>query len=170
MHLRIKCNCRQCWYLFCFDVARSEIIIKSNFETHHIVDKWCCCCCCRRRRICKLWAWVAQVVILAQVAIKHVNENCQKSNSNEYTIKRKLRTTELTNNSLVCDDFHGYHKWWNSWIASSIWVTILIKWLNKFNCELINILDQYTFIRDNSNSVFDLTFATTYLASKIINW
>ncbi len=26
-------------FLFDFDVARSEIIIKSSFETHHIIDK-----------------------------------------------------------------------------------------------------------------------------------
>ncbi len=37
-------------FLFDFDVARSEIIIKFSFETHHIVDKWCCCSRCRLRR------------------------------------------------------------------------------------------------------------------------
>jgi hypothetical protein len=34
-------------FLFDFHVARSEIIIKSSFETHHIVDQWCCCSRCR---------------------------------------------------------------------------------------------------------------------------
>jgi hypothetical protein len=37
-------------FLFDFDVARSEIIIKFSFETHHIVDKWWCCCRRRWRR------------------------------------------------------------------------------------------------------------------------
>jgi hypothetical protein len=38
-------------FLFDFDVVRSEIIIKSSFETHHIIDKWCCCSRCRCHRI-----------------------------------------------------------------------------------------------------------------------
>ncbi len=63
------------------------------------------------------------------------NEKCQKSSSDEYTIERKLRTIKLTNNSIVCDDFNAHHQWWNSRITSSIRANVLIKWLNKFNCE-----------------------------------
>jgi hypothetical protein len=98
------------------------------------------------------------------------NEKCQKSNSNDYTIERKLKTIELTKNSFVCDDFIAHHQWWNSWIASSIRVNALIDWLNKFNCELINISNDYTFNRENSCSVIDLTFATVDFTSKITNW
>jgi hypothetical protein len=35
---------------------------------------------------------------------------------------------------------------------------------------LSNISDEYTFNRENSNSVIDLIFATIDLASKISNW
>ncbi len=98
------------------------------------------------------------------------NEKCQKSNSDEYTIERKLKTINLTKNSIVCDDFNAHHQWWNSRITSSIRANALIEWLNKFNCELINISDEYTFTRENSNSFIDLTFATTDLASKITSW
>jgi hypothetical protein len=98
------------------------------------------------------------------------NEKCQKSSSDEYTIERKLRTIELTKNSIVCDDFNAHHQWWNSKITSSIRANVLIEWLNKFNCEIINISDEYTFNRENSNSVIDLTFATIDFASKISNW
>ncbi len=42
--------------------------------------------------------------------------------------------------------------------------------MNKFNYELINISNKYTFTRENSNSVIDLIFATFNLASKITNW
>ena len=98
------------------------------------------------------------------------NEKCQKTNSNEYTIERKLITIELSQNSIICDDFNAHHRWWNSRIESSIKANSLIEWLNKFNCELINISDEYTFTRETSNSVIDLTFATSTLASKIINW
>jgi hypothetical protein len=98
------------------------------------------------------------------------NEKSQKSNSDEYTIERKLKTIELTKNSFVCDDFNAHHQWWNSRIASLIRANALIDWLNKFNCELINISDDYTFNRENSCSVIDLTFVTVDLASKITNW
>jgi hypothetical protein len=104
------------------------------------------------------------------IIVNVYNEKCQKSNSNEYTIERKLKTIELTKNSFVCDDFNALHQWWNSRIASSIRANALIEWLNKFNCELINISNDYTFNRENSCSVIDLTFATVDLASKITNW
>ncbi len=98
------------------------------------------------------------------------NEKSQKSNSDEYTIERKLTSIELTKNSIICDDFNAHHQWWNSRITSLIRANSLIEWLNKFNCELINISDEYTFTRETSNSVIDLTFATFELASKIVNW
>jgi hypothetical protein len=98
------------------------------------------------------------------------NEKCQKSNSDEYTIERKLETIDLTKNSIICEDFNAHHQWWNSKITSSIRANVLIEWLNKFNCELINISDEFTFTRENSNSVIDLIFATLDLASKITNW
>jgi hypothetical protein len=93
-------------------------------------------------------------------------EKSQKLNSDEFTIDRKLTTIELTKNSIVCEDFNAHHQWWNSRIISSIRANSLITWLNKFNCELINISDKFTFTRETSISVIDLTFATIDLASK----
>ncbi len=98
------------------------------------------------------------------------NEKCQKQNSNEYTIERKLTSIELSRNSIICGDFNAHHQCWNSRIASSIRANSLIEWLNKFNCELINTPDQYTFTRGTSSSVIDLIFATVDLASKITKW
>ncbi|MBD0343223.1 MAG: hypothetical protein ICV61_20830 [Microcoleus sp. Co-bin12] len=43
----------------------------------------------------------------------------------------------------------------------------MISWLVKFNCELINTPDEYTFARGNSKSIIDLTFATPNLTQKI---
>jgi hypothetical protein len=97
------------------------------------------------------------------------NEKNQKSNLDEYIIKRKLKTMNLTKNSLICDDFNAHHQWWNSIITLSIRLNVLIEWLNKFNCELINISDKYTFTRENSNSVIDLIFARFDFSSKITN-
>jgi flagellar hook-basal body complex protein FliE len=104
------------------------------------------------------------------IVLNVYNEKNQKSSSEEYTIERKLTTIDLTKNSIICEDFNVHYQWWNSRITSSIRAKTLIDWLNKFNCELINISDEYTFTRENSNSVIDLTFATIDLASKITNW
>ncbi len=104
------------------------------------------------------------------IVLNIYNEKSQKSNSNDYTIERKLQTIDLTRNSIICDDFNAHHQWRNSRITSSIRANVLIEWLDKFNCELINISNEYTFTRENSNSVIDLTFATVELASKIKTW
>ncbi len=98
------------------------------------------------------------------------NEKSQKSNSYKYTVERKLTTIELTQNSLVCGDFNAHHQWWNSRITSSIRANSLIEWLNKYKCELINTSDEFTFIRETSNSIIDLTFAIINLASQITKW
>jgi hypothetical protein len=88
------------------------------------------------------------------------NEKSQKSNSNEYRIEKKLKTTELIKNLIICNDFNAAHyQWWNSKVALLIRANASIK-LNKFDFKLINILNKYTFNRENSNLIIDLTFAT----------
>jgi hypothetical protein len=104
------------------------------------------------------------------IVLNVYNEKSQKSNSSEYTIERKLQTIDLTRNSIICDDFNAHYQWWNSRITLSICANVLIEWLNKFNCELINISDEYTFTRENSNSVIDFIFAAVELTSKIKTW
>jgi FtsZ-binding cell division protein ZapB len=71
---------------------------------------------------------------------------------------------------LICGDFNAHHQWWNSRITSSSRSNVLVEWLNKFNCEFINISNEYTFTRENSNSVIDLIFVTFNFAWKITNW
>jgi hypothetical protein len=117
-----------------------------------------------------------QILNISKTNIKNLtilnvyNEKSQKSNSNEYTIERKLKTIELSKNSIICDDFNVHHQWWNSRITTSIRTNTLIEWLNKFHCELINISNEFTFTRETSNLIIDLTFATIDIASKIIIW
>ena len=38
------------------------------------------------------------------------NERSQKSNSNEYTIERKLISIDLIENSIICGDFNAHHQ------------------------------------------------------------
>ena len=78
------------------------------------------------------------------------NEKNQKTDSNEYTIERSLSSINLTENSIICEDFNAHHQWWNSKINSEIRSKVLIEWLSKFKCELINTSDEITFARDTS--------------------
>jgi hypothetical protein len=69
---RSRCTRFEECFLFDFDVARSEIIIKSSFETHHIENKWWCCCRRRWRRRDEKIGERRKVEIVDKVAVKHV--------------------------------------------------------------------------------------------------
>ncbi len=71
-HSRSRCTRFEECFLFDFDVARSEIIIKSSSETHHIINKWWCCCRRRWRRRDEKIDERRKVAIVDKVAIKHV--------------------------------------------------------------------------------------------------
>jgi hypothetical protein len=71
--LQRRCTRFKECFLFDFDVARSEIIIKSSFETHHIIDKWWCCCRRRWRRRGEKVGGRGKVVAVGKVVAKHVN-------------------------------------------------------------------------------------------------
>ena len=45
-------------------------------------------------------------------------------------------------------------------------------WIDRFNCELINSPDKITYISNSgiSQSVLDLTFATSKMAENIVDW
>ena len=79
---------------------------------------------------------------------------------------------DIPEKAIICGDFNAHHSWWNSRIQNSIRANALISWINRFNCELINILDKMTYISHSgiSQSVLDLTFATSRIAENIIDW
>ena len=90
----------------------------------------------------------------------------------KYTIKRKLIFLDIFEKAIICKDFNAYHSWWNSKIENLIHANVLITWVNRFNCELINILDEMTCTShlEISQSMLSLTFATKKIAEKIVDW
>ena len=107
------------------------------------------------------------------------NEKNQLSISNKYTIKRTLTEIKLLTNSIICNDFNAHHAWWNFKNFFSSWTSLLIDWLTKNQCELINILNEIIFskqcIKKNVQNwmltlIINLTFAIFHMINKITDW
>ena len=98
------------------------------------------------------------------------NEKNQKEDQ-EYTIERKLIFLNIFEKAIICEDFNAHHSWWNSKTQNSIRANALITWINRFNCELINISDKMTYTSHSeiSQSMLDLTFATKKITNNIVD-
>ena len=94
------------------------------------------------------------------------DEKNQEKNQ-KYTIERKLILLDIFEKAIIYEGFNAHHSWWNSKIQNSVRANALISWKSRFNCELINILNEMTYI---SQSVFNLTFATLKIAENIFDW
>ena len=99
------------------------------------------------------------------------NEKSQHGNR-EYTVERKLTFIDISEKTIFCEDFNTHYSWWNLKIQNSIRANALISWINRFNCELINISNKMTYksYSEITQSVFDLTFVITKIAENIIDW
>lgn len=107
--------------------------------------------------------------------LKLINLYNEKDENLIYTNDRILPELkfESTDQIVLCEDFNAHHSWWNSRIQNSIRTKELIEWTKLHKCKLINISDEYTFIRNSrtvAKSVIDLTFASENIESLISNW
>ena len=86
--------------------------------------------------------------------LKLINLYNEKDEDLIYTNDRILSDLKFdsTNQILLCEDFNAHHSWWNSRIQNPIRTTELIEWTKFHKCKLINISNEYTFIR-NSRTV-----------------
>ena len=97
------------------------------------------------------------------------NEKSLDESNSSYTIERSLQDLQLSKETLIVGDFNAHHSWWNSSITNSIRADLLVSWLNRYSCELINEFDIPTCTR-SANSVIDLAFATQNLYQLISDW
>ena len=99
------------------------------------------------------------------------NEKSQDENQ-KYTVERTLTLIDILEKAIICEDFNAHHSWWKSKIQNSIRANELILWVNRFNCEWINILGKMTYTShwEISQSVLGLTLATLKIAENIVNW
>jgi hypothetical protein len=88
------------------------------------------------------------------------------------TIERTLYTRELQPNTLLIGDFNTHHPWWDPFTKPTPNSTELVEWLENHDLTLINSPGTGTYFRSNMEreSVLDLTFATSTLASRIYDW
>ena len=70
------------------------------------------------------------------------NEKSLEINYNEYIIKRKLHEIIPNGNIILCGDLNAHHSWWNSVITNSKNADKLIDWLDNYEFNLLNKLDQ----------------------------
>ena len=102
------------------------------------------------------------------------NEKSLQENLSEYTVERALNQIKSTQRTLLYEDLNAHHSWWNLKISQVKNSDILISWLKRNQCELINISDISTFIRNMINRKYtltlELTFSTSQLSAEIINW
>ena len=105
--------------------------------------------------------------------LKMINVYNEKSKDKIYTCDQILSDLKINSNLIICDNFNAHHSWWNSNIVNFIRTNNLLKWINKHQCNLINISNKYTFIWNSkhfSKTVIDLTFANLNIENLIINW
>ena len=104
---------------------------------------------------------------------KIINVYNEKNKDKIHTCDRILSDLKFNFDLIICDDFNVHNSWWNSNIVNSICTNNLLKWINKHQCNLINISNKYTFIRNSehfSKTIIDLTFANSNIENLIINW
>ena len=97
------------------------------------------------------------------------NERSIEENGPERTIERYLHKIEPHEYTIICGDMNAHHSWWNSRISNPKRATELVKWLEKYDFELLNKPDQMIFYRVDRSSVINLTFATRKLNEIFIN-
>ena len=79
---------------------------------------------------------------------------------------------QIPGRTLICGDFNAHDQWWNSTVTNPVKNEVLVGWLIRKGCELINIPDVPTYHRDDlvNISVLDLLFATQPMMEKMLNW
>ena len=98
------------------------------------------------------------------------NEKSLQENSNKYTIQRLLNQIIPHKNTIFCGDLNAHHSWWNSSVSNAnIRTKELVKWLEKYEFELLNKPDQQTCTRSDI-SVIDLAFITKNLNQLYTEW
>jgi Endonuclease-reverse transcriptase len=73
---------------------------------------------------------------------------------------------------VVLGDFNTHHPWWDPLASNTQNADELVNWLETADLTLLNTPGTGTFFRPNlpRESVLDLTFATSALASRIQDW
>ena len=99
------------------------------------------------------------------------NESDQQGN-NTSTLTRCLYNQQVYTSSILLGDFNTHHPWWDPLAQKSNRAEELVDWLEQQSLTLQNTPGIGTLYRPNlvRESVLDLTFTTSSLASRISDW
>ena len=108
----------------------------------------------------------------AKIQLLNIYNESDQGGTSQNTLDRCLYTYSLEPTSVVLGDFNTHHPWWDPLANKSQNADKLVNWLEIANLTLANTPGTRTFFWPNlpQESVLDLTFATSSLASSIQDW
>ena len=106
-----------------------------------------------------------------KIQLLNIYNEADQLGSNTSTLTRCLYDQELYSSSILLGDFNTHHPWWDPLAHQSPRAEELVEWLELKNLSLQNTPGIGTFYRPNlvRESVLDLTFTTSSIASSISN-
>ena len=105
----------------------------------------------------------------SQIQLLNIYNKDSQSGSGPRTLERVLYSYALPPSFLLLGDFNTHHLWWDPLARITQGADQLIDWLESQELALLNTPGTGTFFRSNlaRESVLDLSFATSSLASRI---
>lgn len=89
----------------------------------------------------------------------------------ERTIPRAVLPFQVQSKTIVLGDFNTHHPWWDPFSPMSSNATLLAKWFEENNLELLNTPGDGTFCRSNQReSVLDLSLVSQDFADRVEDW
>jgi ribonuclease HI len=107
-----------------------------------------------------------------KIQLLNIYNETDQLNTGIYTLDRCLYSHEVYSSSIILGDFNTHHPWWDPLAQKSPRAEKLVEWLEQQNLTLQNTPGIGTFYRPNlvRESVLDLTFTTSLLASRFSDW
>lgn len=108
----------------------------------------------------------------AKIQLLNIYNEADQLGHGPNTLARCLYSQTLYSKSVILGDFNTHHPWWDPLAHTTPGADQLVDWLEQQDLALLNTPGTGTFFRPNlaRESVLDLTFATSAIASKIQDW
>jgi hypothetical protein len=107
-----------------------------------------------------------------RLVICRIYNEADQMGNNTSTLTRCLYNQQVDTSSVLLGDFNTHHPWWDPLAQKSQRAEELVEWLEQQNLSLHNTPGTGTFYRPNlvRESVLDLTFTTSAIASCVSDW
>jgi len=107
-----------------------------------------------------------------KIQLLNIYNEADQQGNNTSTLTRCLYNQQVYASSILLGDFNTHHPWWDPIAQQSPRAEELVEWLEQQNLSLQNAPGTGTFYRPNlvRESVLDLTFTTSSIASRVSDW